>query len=500
MIRLDQEIEAALETENLAAAAKAQRELRQLQFDRPSATCQHLIAEECRRATCLLRQGDAVSTQERIQAAKKLGRWLRWQRFASRGLVPPHTVLGGLLCALRSQPEVAWTAQCALFHAARVAVVPNRSVKEGPRGIITNFLLNEPTPFPLCMPDLASRSLHDFQKALATTAVRSFFGQLRALTLIDPGYGDDPDREHLYEHLPFARVFGRNFKKVETLEMLGFEDVGISLFLPSIAMPELKCLRIVGALQTPMAQEALVLLLHRHGPKLTELVLNVWTEFLCDADDPLVVCDRMPRVKRLTVRAPPPVPWEHFAATFPNLEEVTFLYDQDFALNSVSLVEEYGDPHPDELSEHTSLLYRDAVIFARDIHQRGLRKLETQCGRLKVVQLAVGDTSFGYDVTPMEKRFLLAWRREVDDAKHSRRFCRDDVRNNQTRRVLGDQSEPPNGWRSVDDMDSDCGPAHYGQPLREVSEQEAAAAGAAVMLQVVRLFDDPSLERSLRFS
>ncbi|CAK0907155.1 unnamed protein product [Prorocentrum cordatum] len=329
MIRLGEEIEVALETENLAAAAKAQRELRQLQFDRPSATCQHLIAEECRRATCLLRQGDAVSTQERIQAAKKLGRWLRWQRFASKGLVPPHTVLEGLLCALRSQPEVAWTAQCALFHAARVAVVPNRSIREGPRGIITSFLLNEPTPFPLCMPDLSSRSLRDFQRALATAVVRSFFGQMRALTLIDPGYGDDPDREHMYEHLPFARAFGRNFKKVETLEMLGFEDVGIALFLPSMAMPELKCLRIVGALQTPMAQEALVLFLHRHGPRLTELVLNVWTEFLCDADDPLVVCDRMPNVKRLTVRAPPPVPWEHFAATFPNLEEVTFLYDQD---------------------------------------------------------------------------------------------------------------------------------------------------------------------------
>ena len=48
-------------------------------------------------------------------------------------LVPVSIILGGLLHALRSVPEVAWTAQCALYHVVRCSV-EEQNVKEAARG------------------------------------------------------------------------------------------------------------------------------------------------------------------------------------------------------------------------------------------------------------------------------------------------------------------------------------------------------------------------------
>lgn len=490
MMRLSETITKALKEGDLATAAKAQREMRQVQFDRPSEMCRNLIEEDCRRATSILRQGDSVTMQARIQATKKLGRWLRWQRFASKSLVPPHMVLEGLLCALRSQPEVAWTAQCALFHAARCADL-NRNAKE--RETISRILLNETAPFPLCLPDLSPRALNDVQRAMETLVVRSFLDQLKGLTVVDPGYGDDPDFEDVDSYMPFARMFGRSFKSLETLRLLGFEDVAIVLFLPFLNMPNLRTLHIVGALQTPMAQESVVFMINRHSETLEELVLNVWTEFLYDAEDPLVECEVVPNLKRLTVRAPAPVPWEHFATTFPNLEELTFLYDQDFALNSMGLLEEHGEPNSDLMAEHASMLYRDAVIFARDLHLRGFRRMERQCKNLQEIRLAVADTSFDNDTPSYDDRMMLAWGRTASTPKTPGRFGRDDAVNNRTRRILTDKSEPAGGWNFAQ-----SGSNSY--RFQEVNEEQASAGGAAAMLQVMRLFDDPSLERALRMS
>jgi len=488
MLRLDAELNAALESDDFARAARAQREIKKVQLEKPSAACGLFIQEDCRAATAMLRQGDVIDIEVRIRAARKLGRWLRWRRTAARGLVPAATALEGLLWALRSEPEVAYTAQCALYHAARCADGTGQSVREGPRGTVSRLLLSEPTPFPLCLPKLTAAAAETYERAIRSDAVQDFFSQLQKLTLTNPGY-EETDCQALAMFLPFSRIFGRSFHNLRTLKILGFEDCAMMLILPHFSAPRLQSLQIIGACQTVAAQQAILSVLHRHGSNLVELELNVWTEFLCEADEPLVDMAPMPQVKRLTVRAPPSVPWERFARTFPSLEELTFLYEQDFARNSVEVLEDCEDlaDLPELLDTHTQWLYRDAVLFARDLHVRGFRRLGKKCERLQEIRLAVADTSYGYDVTPSEDRLTLEWRR---DPAALQLFRRDDMINSATRTSLEAQRAAHANAAEVEmaEMMED-----EFEDL-DVTEEQAAAAGAAEMLQVVRFFDDPSLE------
>lgn len=495
MRRLLADIAAALEADDLAGAARAQRELRKVQLESPSEACRLHIQEDCRAATAMLRLGDAVDPELRIKAAKKLGRWLRWRRTTAKDLVPVTTALEGLLWAMRSEPEVAWAAQCALFHAAQCADRADQSVREGTRGTISRLLLNEPTPFPLTLPNLTPRDAENHKRALQTAAVQDFFSQLRALTLVDAGYGDDADCQDLAASMPFCKVLGRSFGSLQELKLLGFEDCAMTLVLPHLAMPKLRSLQLVGACQSAEAQRAILALLNRHGAGLVELELNVWTELLREADDPLADVYTMPKVRRLTVRAPPlRVRWEHLARTFPALEELTFLYDQDFALNSLDVLDASEDPgkQQDLLEKQANWLYRDAALFAQELHMAGFRRLARQCDRLQEIRLAIADSSFGYDVTKPEDRLALCWRREASGRTPF--FRRDHARNNAVRAALEARSGHLADAAAASSLAADAAFAYSSDSEDEVSEEEALAAGAAVILQVIRYFDDPSLE------
>jgi len=486
MMRLGVEITEALEKDDLVTAANAQQKLKEVQMDKPSGACGHLIREDCRAAIALLKLGESVEVDSRIKAVRKLGRWLRWgKRGSARGLVPAVDALGGLLCALRSEPEVAWTAQCALFHAARCRDGIAQTVRDGSEGTLAKLLVKETTPFPLVLPRLASRSAEVYERAFRTSLVCDFFSELKSLSLSDPGYGHDDHWQEMNPLLNFCRLLGRSVSSLEELRLFGFEDCAMTLIVPQLVVPKLTCLHVVGACQTAQGSRALLGLLRRVGRSLTELELNVWTEFLYEADDPLVELGPMPNVKKLTVRAPPCVPWEHFARIFPAVEELTFLYHHDFAINSMEVIDNCSDDileQREQLEEHTSWLYRDAVIFARDMHVRGFRRLGKGCKNLKEIRVAVADTSYGYDVTPAEERLQIRWRR----VENTSTFRRDAEMNSETRDKLEAQStHQPLGLSDEEYEMSE-----------QAMEEEASAAGAAVMLQVIRQFDDPSIEAS----
>jgi len=101
--------------------------------------------------------------------------------------------------------------------------------------------------------------------------------------------------------------------------------------------------------------------------------------------------------------------------------------------------------------------------------------------------LEMRDTSFGYK--EREEGWSLRWRRRADSG-----FCRVGAHNYSTREALGAQAAFLNSM----DLDLEGGEEDEEEEgQRFVTDEEAAAAGAAVMLQVVRLFDDPSLESEL---
>lgn len=483
MLRLGQEIHQAVETHDWGRAAHAQRQMRKIHLERPSSSCRLLIREDCRAATAILQAGSSVDVPSRIKAARKLGRWLRWGRASTKDLVPTHTALNGLLCALRSEPEVAWAAQCSLFHAARCSD-GSMSVRNGTRGTLSRLLLNEPTPFPLCLPQPIGSAVEMYDRAFRTNLVRDFISQLQSLALTDPGYDMDPKAEDAHQFVAFAKFLGRNIGSLKHLRLLGFDDGALTLFLPHMRMPRLKTLHLVGACHTEESQRAILGAVHRHRSNLEELVLNVWTEFLHEADDPLVDLPVMPSVKRLAVRAPPPIAWEDFARKFPALEELTLLYHQDFAINVVEMLENEDEDlssGSDAMERHVRWLYYDVVTFARDLHSRGFRRLARRCTKLRLLRLAVADTSQGADHTPPDEQMAITWVRDPEAKRH---FCRDEVRSNEARAAL----------QSLSKM---CGDTSVDPEIGYLTEDQAMAAGASVMLQVARLFDDPSLEASL---
>lgn len=484
MLRLGQEMRQALENNDLDRAACAQREMREMHLERPSTSCRLLIREDCRAAAALLKAGPAVDVDVRIKAVRKLGRWLRWRRASAKDLVPTPMALSGLLCALRSEPEVAWTAQCALFHAARCADADVQGVRMTPRGTLSKLLLNEPSSFPFCLPQVGLGAVEMYDRAFRTTMVRDFISQLRALTLKDPGYGENPEFIDNGRLLAFAKYLGRNLGSLQSLELESFEDAATVLFLPHLHLPNLRSLSLVGACQLEASQRAIITTVRRHGFYLEELVLNVWTDFLYDCEDPLVDLPVLPHVRKLAVRVAPAMGWKDFARKFPSLEELTLLYHQDFAINVADMTEseiELFDGSGPQICQHIDLLYRDVVHFAEDFHwKRGLRRLESCCKNLKVLRFAVADTSRGYDSTPPEEQHAITWVREsVFDYFH-----RDEARCNETRRALERSSWP-------------VGTIARTTEFGYLTEDELMAASASVMLQVIRLFDDPSLEVSI---
>jgi len=508
MLRLSAEIEVANRLNELARAERAQQALNRLQLARPSAACRVLIQQDCRRLTQLLQSGRNASIKDRIKATKKLGLWLRWRTGSQH--VPTSMVIEGLFLALRSEPEVAWVAQCALFHATKRSDNISHSVSKGTRGTVTRFLLNQPEPFPFYLPKPNKRAVETYERAMQTDAVSDLFSRLRSLTLVDPGYGENTEGDGVTERLSsLAHVMGRNLMSLESLTVLGFEDAAMVNVLSRLSIPKskaapLRSLTVMGACHTASAQKAILTTLNRHAPTLVHLELNVWTEFLSDAVDPLAEIGVMPELKQLTIRAPPLwVPWEHFAECFPNLEELTFLYSQDFARNAVEVLDDCEHPAEQQelLQEHALWLYRDAVLFARDLHKRGFRRLAKQCQSLKEIRLSVIDCSNGYDVTPAEERPGLLWRRN-SSPEVSQYFCRDSTTNNITRSRLKAQAELlestsdfiyDHTWGFGDD-DMEWSDSDTEADDMEAYEEVASTAGSAAMLQVVRLFDDPSLE------
>lgn len=486
-LRLSSEISDATEAQDLVRAAKAQRELKKMQLEMPSAMCRHLIHEDCRLATLMLRQGHSVPMRRKIKSVRKLGRWLRWSQAAKKDLVPFATVLEGLLFALRSEPEVAWAAQCTLHHVACCAPNLGTSVRASTRGTIMRMLLNEKKCFPFCLPDLAERTAKAYEQAMNSIVVQDFFSQLKRLSLVDPGYGDNVESYDLVLLSNFTHQFGRSLCNLVTLEVVGFEDCAMMLVLPALRMPKLQSLHIIGACQSFNARRAILTVLQRHSSHLQELELNVWTELLCEADDPLMDMVPMPQVKKLSVRAPPRTgTWEYLSERCPSIEEITFLYDQDFALNSSRVMEDYM--HWD-LGRHTRWLYQDAAAFADDLHSYGFERLAECCPNLKVIRLALADNSFGYDTTLSKDRLSICWRRSPEPSTKGRSFQRDSEQNNSTRALLEARSTETSIVQEAmdDDEEDDHGP---------LTEEEARSLGARVMLQVFRLFDDASLEAS----
>jgi len=519
MFRLSAEIELALAANDVARATRAQKQLSRVQMEKPSAACRVIIQNECRRATQLLQMGETVSVEERVKAAKKLGWWLRWRRMGSKRMVPAGVALEGLLWALRSEPEVAWTAQCALYHATRCSDGVARSVSEGPQGAVARFLLSDPAPFPFYLPRPTKRTLENYARVLKTDVAYDFFMRLKGLTLVDPGYGESAEADDVTRRLKaFSKVLGRSLRSLESLSVLGFEDCAMTSVLSRLALPKLTSLTIMGACHTAEAQQAIVSTLRRHGDRLEQLELNVHTDFLSDAADPLADVGVMPNLKRLTIRAPPlSVPWEHFAECFPALEELTFLYSQDFARNAVSVLHECDHPgeQQDLLRQHARWLYRDAGLFAKDLHERGFARLAKSCERLREIRLAIMDSSNGYDVTPPEERLTLLWRRDMDPAV-SQLFRRDAAVNNDARGSLEAQADllehaydygdewwdyDDETWAFSDsDEDYDLDDYEYEVDDEDAMEEAADIASSVVQLQVLRLFDDPSIEADFGLS
>lgn len=497
MLRLSQEINDALELDDAPRVAKAQREMMKVQLEKPAAACRHLIHEDCRSATALLRLGESVHVSSRLRAVKKLGRWLRWPQGANKELVPFATVLEGILWALRSEPEVAWAGQCALFHAVRCSDSHRKSVRDTTRGTIIRLLLKEPTPFPICLPQITERMAEAYDAAVRTPAVRDFLWQLKSVTLVDPGYGTDMENYELDLFDGFASLLGRSFHSLQKLQVVGFEDCAMMLILPHLNMPRLRSMQIIGACQIQASQKAVIEVLQRHCLHLDELELNVWIDMLSQ-DDPLDHIESLPKVKSLALRAPPlPVSWERIAKMCPVLEELTLLYDQDFAMNCHEVLEECGqkDDHLEMLDKHTLWVYRDAVVFARELHANGFQQLSRLCPRLKTLRIAIADNSYGYDITPAKDRLAVSWRRETPNG----RFRRNATENNATRATLQARSEAlphrPLFWvEEDDDDDDDFDDEGYDLHLMEA---DTRGPGYRVMLQVLRLFDDPSLEAEL---
>lgn len=61
----------------------------ELQLDKPSLACRHRIWEDCISASALLRLGERTSIRSRVNAVKKLGRWLRWPQAAKKEPLKP---------------------------------------------------------------------------------------------------------------------------------------------------------------------------------------------------------------------------------------------------------------------------------------------------------------------------------------------------------------------------------------------------------------------------
>ncbi|CAK9017765.1 unnamed protein product [Durusdinium trenchii] len=486
-LRLSQEISEAIATDDAPRAQKAQRELRQIQLEKPSLACRHRIRENCISASTLLRLGDRESIRVRVNAVKKLGRWLRWPQAAKKNLVPVSTIVDALLCALRSTPEVAWSAQCALFHVVRCHQAEAQNVKEATRGKITRLLLDGQTNFPLCLPELNERAAKGYEAALRVSVVRCFFTQLQSLTLIDPGYGEHWEtQDHLALLGGFAQRLGKSLYSLQSLKVFAFEDCAIKLILPALWMPKLRSLKMVACCQQRQSQKAILTLINRNRSQLEELELNLWTD-LIEAEDPVRELELLPEVRRLSVRVPLLPAWQHFGDLCPLLEELNFLYDQDVALNAAEPLMDVEDPSEEEeiLAHRTRHIYRDAVRFAQDLHRGGFRELAASCPKLRVIRFKMWDNSFGYHSAPAKEQVCISWRRSDHPI---RPFARNAEENNATRTMLQARAEvaPLRSWTEEELEEG-----------RDITEEDALAAAARVMLQVIRCFDDASLEAEL---
>eukprot|EP00435_Cladocopium_sp_Y103_P010507 s2204_g2.t1 len=483
--RLSHEISEAIAVDDAARAQQAQRELLQIQLDKPSVACRHLIREDCISASALLRLGERVSIRARVHAVKKLGRWLRWPQAAKKDLVPVSIILEGLVHALRSAPEVAWTAQCALFHVVRCNVEA-QNVKEAARGKVARMLLDGNTDFPLCLPELTERAAKAYDAALRVSMVRCFFTQLQSLTLIDPGYGESWETYDTALLGSFAQRLGKSLYSLRSLKVFGFEDCAIKLMLPSLWMPKLRSLKMVGCCQQKQSQKAILTLINRNRSRLEELELNLWTDVI-EAEDPVTELELLPKVTRLSQRVPLLPTWRHFGQLCPLLEELTFVYDQDIALNAAEVLIDVEDPSEEAemLAERTKYIYRDAVRFAAQLHHGGFEGLAQSCPHLQVIRFKMWDNSFGYNSAPAQEHFSISWRRSENPR---RPFLRNSRENNATRTILEGRAHavPRREWTEEELEEG-----------RDVTEDEAMAAAAAAMLQVMRCFDDASLEAEL---
>jgi len=521
MFRLDSEIEDALATDDLRKAARAQKDLRKVQLEQPSAACRLHILEDCRSATALLRVGGdfGQDVEARIKAVRKLGRWLRWRRTAAQGMVPVPIALEGLLWALRSEPEVAWTAQCALYHAARIPEVQlSRQSGREEEGSITSLLLNEPSPFCFCLPQLTARAADAFERALRSTVVANFFSQVKSVTLVDPGYGDWPDSVEVGAFSSLCHILGRSFKSLESLKLQGFEDCAMTMVLPHLVLPKLRSLRLIGASSTPEARRAILGLLRRVGPDLEELELNVWSEYIDESDDTLASLEPMPKVKKLTLRAPPlAVPWGRLARLFPSLEELSFFSEDEYALSGAEVLEELRDEQisdvdtdeeqdgaadeqhgeradfSDMVKAHLLWRHSDLVMFARELHSTGLRVLARSCPRLASLRFTIGEASASCHAACQERRIVLGWSRDLaSNFLHFRRMgqlngaARADLEEASGAVLAEAEAGAPLPLEGGDFDEA----AHWAREKELVQ-----AAASAVLLQLVRGFDDPSLEQ-----
>ncbi|CAJ1437623.1 unnamed protein product [Effrenium voratum] len=484
--RLSHEIHEAIASDDARRASQAQRELRKIQLDRPSVACRHLIHEDVTAAATLLYLGERASVRGRVNAVKKLSRWLRWPHATNKDLVPVATALEGLLSALRSEPEVAWAAQCALFHVVRCHSARSpHNVKETTRGQVTRLLLEANVPFPFCLPELTERAAEAYETALRASPVRSFFARLKELTLIDPGYGESWQSYDLALFRGFAQRLGKCLVNLRALKVMGFEDCAMKLVLPTLWMPKLRQLHIFGCCQQRQSRAAILSLVNRNRLQLEELELNLWTEFLHEAEDPVLSLEKLPKVKRLSLHVPLLPAWQHFGDLCPLLEELTFVYSQDIALNAARVLVDSEPGEEEEILVNTSTrIYRDAVRFAAQLQSHGFAELAEHCPRLQVIRFKMWDNSFGYDSTAAKEHFTVCWRRS-ERSRPGRAFLRDADVNNATRATL----EAKAAAAAWSEWDEDEG--------REVTEEEALAAAACVMLQVLRRFDDPSLEAEL---
>eukprot|EP00435_Cladocopium_sp_Y103_P010976 s2204_g2.t2 len=393
-------------------------------------------------------------------------------------------VRSGVKYVLRSD-VVAWTAQCALFHVVRCNVEA-QNVKEAARGKVARMLLDGNTDFPLCLPELTERAAKAYDAALRVSMVRCFFTQLQSLTLIDPGYGESWETYDTALLGSFAQRLGKSLYSLRSLKVFGFEDCAIKLMLPSLWMPKLRSLKMVGCCQQKQSQKAILTLINRNRSRLEELELNLWTDVI-EAEDPVTELELLPKVTRLSQRVPLLPTWRHFGQLCPLLEELTFVYDQDIALNAAEVLIDVEDPSEEAemLAERTKYIYRDAVRFAAQLHHGGFEGLAQSCPHLQVIRFKMWDNSFGYNSAPAQEHFSISWRRSENPR---RPFLRNSRENNATRTILEGRAHavPRREWTEEELEEG-----------RDVTEDEAMAAAAAAMLQVMRCFDDASLEAEL---